>query len=74
MDRDGPHAIISHAIRLGPHSKGDDTREPAALQVAWAQDPVAALRRKIGAPADAIDHEVAALIQSALARANKAIA
>src|SRR5690348_202732 len=50
-----PHAIISHAIRLGPHSKGDDTREPALLESAWANDPLATLRRAAGAAADAVD-------------------
>jgi acetoin:2,6-dichlorophenolindophenol oxidoreductase subunit alpha len=69
-----PHAIISHAVRLGPHSKGDDTREPAWLQAAWTQDPVAALRRSAGAAADAIDRDIAALMQDALARASEAVA
>ncbi|HEY1543856.1 MAG TPA: thiamine pyrophosphate-dependent dehydrogenase E1 component subunit alpha [Xanthobacteraceae bacterium] len=67
-----PHAIISHAIRLGPHSKGDDTREPARLQAAWTQDPVATLRCAVGVGADAIDREVAALMQDALALADEA--
>jgi TPP-dependent pyruvate/acetoin dehydrogenase alpha subunit len=66
-----PHAIISHAVRLGPHSKGDDTREPARLQAAWTRDPVATLRRAVGGGADAIDREVAALMQGALARVNE---
>ena len=69
-----PRAIISHAIRLGPHSKGDDTREPAWLQAAWTRDPVAALRREIGAAADAIDSDIAALMRAALARASEAVA
>ena len=69
-----PRAIISHALRLGPHSKGDDTREAAALQAAWAQDPIAALRRQVGGAADAIDREIADLIRDALARAGRAAA
>ena len=64
-----PHAIVSHAIRLGPHSKGDDTRPPEVLQAAWALDPLATLRRKIGEAAAAIDHEVAALLRETLAAA-----
>jgi TPP-dependent pyruvate/acetoin dehydrogenase alpha subunit len=66
-----PHALVSHAIRLGPHSKGDDTRDAAVLHAAWANDPVAALRRKVGAAADAIDRDIARLMQDALARAEK---
>ncbi len=64
-----PHALVSHAMRLGPHSKGDDTRPPAMLQAAWADDPLAALRRQVGAAADAIDREVATLIGETLAAA-----
>jgi TPP-dependent pyruvate/acetoin dehydrogenase alpha subunit len=66
-----PHALVSHAIRLGPHSKGDDTRDAAVLHAAWANDPVAALRRKVGAAADAIDRDIARLMQDARARAEK---
>jgi TPP-dependent pyruvate/acetoin dehydrogenase alpha subunit len=64
-----PHAIVSHAVRLGPHSKGDDTRPPEALQAAWAIDPLATLRKRVGEPADAIDREVAALLRETLASA-----
>jgi TPP-dependent pyruvate/acetoin dehydrogenase alpha subunit len=64
-----PQAVISHAIRLGPHSKGDDTRAPDVLQAAWARDPVATLRRTVGAAAEAIDREVAALLREVLAAA-----
>ena len=64
-----PHAVVSHAIRLGPHSKGDDTRPPEVLQAAWALDPLATLRRKIGESAAAIDREVAALLGETLAAA-----
>jgi TPP-dependent pyruvate/acetoin dehydrogenase alpha subunit len=64
-----PHALVSRAVRLGPHSKGDDTREPAALQAAWAGDPVAALRQSVGAAAAAIDREIADLLQETLAEA-----
>jgi TPP-dependent pyruvate/acetoin dehydrogenase alpha subunit len=64
-----PRALVSHAARLGPHSKGDDTRPPDMLQMAWAHDPVAALRQKVGSAADAIDREVADLMRDALAAA-----
>ena len=68
-----PHAVISHAVRLGPHSKGDDTRDAAELRAAWANDPVAALRREVGAAADAIDLDIATLMDEALARAQEAV-
>jgi TPP-dependent pyruvate/acetoin dehydrogenase alpha subunit len=62
-----PQALISRAIRLGPHSKGDDTRPPEMLQAVWADDPVAALRRQVGHAAEAIDREVADLMRGVLA-------
>jgi TPP-dependent pyruvate/acetoin dehydrogenase alpha subunit len=64
-----PHCLVSHAIRLGPHSKGDDTRDPAVLQAAWAKDPVLRLQQKLGADAAAIDREVADFIGATLAAA-----
>jgi acetoin:2,6-dichlorophenolindophenol oxidoreductase subunit alpha len=64
-----PHAIISHALRLGPHSKGDDTRDPAVLRAARANDPLASLRRDAGAAAETIEREVAALMRETLAAA-----
>jgi TPP-dependent pyruvate/acetoin dehydrogenase alpha subunit len=66
-----PRAIISHAIRLGPHSKGDDTREPGRLETAWTRDPLAALRRKVGDAADTIDGGIETLIRIAVARAGE---
>jgi len=64
-----PQAVVSHAIRLGPHSKGDDTRPPDLLHAAWADDPVAHLRARIGGAAAAIDREVAELMRAILAAA-----
>ena len=64
-----PHCLVSHAIRLGPHSKGDDTRDPAVLQAAWAKDPVLRLQQKLGTAATAIDREVADLMGATLAAA-----
>jgi acetoin:2,6-dichlorophenolindophenol oxidoreductase subunit alpha len=61
-----PQALVSHAVRLGPHSKGDDTRPAEELRIAWANDPVAALRRKVGTDAEAIDREVADLMRDVL--------
>ena len=64
-----PHALVSQAIRLGPHSKGDDTRDAGVLQAAWRDDPLAVLRRDVGAAADAIDRKIAASMQQALTAA-----
>lgn len=64
-----PQALVSRAIRLGPHSKGDDTRAPAMLQAAWAEDPLARLRRQVGGAADQVDREVAGLMRETLAAA-----
>lgn len=64
-----PHAIISRAVRLGPHSKGDDTRDPAALQAGRAKDPLAALRQSAGATTETIEREVATLMRETLAAA-----
>jgi TPP-dependent pyruvate/acetoin dehydrogenase alpha subunit len=64
-----PHCLISRAIRLGPHSKGDDTRDPVVLRNAWANDPVAALRQRIGPIASTIDREIADLMGESLAAA-----
>jgi TPP-dependent pyruvate/acetoin dehydrogenase alpha subunit len=64
-----PQALVSHAIRLGPHSKGDDTRTPGMLQAAWANDPVAGLRQMVGNAADPIDRDVADLLRGVLAAA-----
>jgi len=64
-----PQALVSHAVRLGPHSKGDDTRPADVLQAAWANDPLAALRQRVGAAAEAIDREVAEQMREVLAAA-----
>jgi TPP-dependent pyruvate/acetoin dehydrogenase alpha subunit len=64
-----PQALVSHAVRLGPHSKGDDTRAPELLQAAWADDPLARLRRQVGSAAEAIDRAVAEQTREVLAAA-----
>jgi TPP-dependent pyruvate/acetoin dehydrogenase alpha subunit len=64
-----PHCLISHALRLGPHSKGDDTRDAATLEQAWAADPLAALRAQVGDAAGRIEAEADRLLDQALAAA-----
>jgi TPP-dependent pyruvate/acetoin dehydrogenase alpha subunit len=64
-----PRALISHAIRLGPHSKGDDTRPIAVLEAARAADPLAALRQQAGKTAETIERDVTRIIEETLAAA-----
>ena len=60
-----PRCLISRAVRLGPHSKGDDTRDKDEMAAAWAADPLAKLRSCLdSADADTIDAEIAATIDS----------
>lgn len=68
----GPHAIVCYTCRLGPHSKGDDTRSADELRSAWDRDPLVAARLDAGADADAIDQRVSARIAEARARAVEA--
>lgn len=42
-----PRCFVSFTYRLGPHSKGDDTRDPAEIEAKRADDPVATYRRKV---------------------------
>ncbi len=63
-----PHALISYAPRLGPHSKGDDTRDPDFLRAAWANDPVARLRDRVDT-ATTIDREIEAILEKTVAMA-----
>lgn len=56
------------SARLGPHSKGDDTRPPEEVQQLQARDPLQRLRRDIR-DADAIDAQSARLVQQAMAAA-----
>jgi TPP-dependent pyruvate/acetoin dehydrogenase alpha subunit len=57
--------------RMGPHSKGDDTRPQSELDEARARDPVALYRGRIG-NADHLDALCSALVEASLERARKA--
>ncbi len=65
----GPQALVCYTDRLGPHSKGDDTRSAEELRAAWSRDPLIAARVAAGAAADAIDARVAERIDEARRRA-----
>ncbi|MDB2708471.1 thiamine pyrophosphate-dependent enzyme [Amylibacter sp.] len=42
-----PKALIINSIRLGPHSKGDDTREKDEMDELWKNDPLKRLKYSI---------------------------
>lgn len=66
----GPQCVIVHTRRLGPHSKGDDTRTADELAAAWAQDAMLAARAVIDdATAGTIEDRVRGVIADARQRA-----
>jgi acetoin:2,6-dichlorophenolindophenol oxidoreductase subunit alpha len=68
-----PRALILNTVRLGPHSKGDDTRSEAELAQLWAErDPLALYARRLEAPQRAaieaeVDAQLSLAFQQALA-------
>ena len=69
----GPQCLVCYTYRLGPHSKGDDTRQEAELREAWSRDPLTAARAGIDeATASAIEQRVGAEILAARTRALEA--
>jgi TPP-dependent pyruvate/acetoin dehydrogenase alpha subunit len=71
---EGPQALIIDTHRFGPHSKGDDTRDPQAVALMREKrDPIT-----IGGQAlskeelDQIDHEVSAEVNTAFEQAKAA--
>ncbi len=67
----GPRALILHTARFGPHSKGDDTRDPAFIEeLRKTRDPLTIHGARL-APADraAIDAEVSSAIGAAYTQA-----
>jgi Plasmid pRiA4b ORF-3-like protein len=56
-------------VRLGPHSKGDDTRSGAELAPLLAQDPITLHGARIEARAE-LEQEIAALVAAASQAAN----
>lgn len=63
--RDGkPRAIIIKSTRIGPHSKGDDTRTQELIQENIARDPLLRLEQKLeGACADSVNLNIDIEIQ-----------
>lgn len=46
-DGGGPQAFVLRTYRLAPHSKGDDTRDPAEIERFRQRDPLKVLERKL---------------------------
>jgi TPP-dependent pyruvate/acetoin dehydrogenase alpha subunit len=67
----GPRALVLHTVRFGPHSKGDDTRDPQLITRLRAQrDPVRILANQIQPDQRAqIEAEVEAEIERAFQQA-----
>lgn len=69
----GPQCVVCYTYRLGPHSKGDDTRSESELREAWSRDPVKAARAVLDeTTAAAIEQRVGAEILAARTRALEA--
>ena len=69
----GPQCLICYTYRLGPHSKGDDTRPESELREAWSRDPLKAARAVLDeSTAAAIEQRVGAEILAARTRALEA--
>lgn len=43
----GPRALVCETYRLGPHSKGDDLRDPDEIEDARKREPLARLRARL---------------------------
>lgn len=70
-DSSSPRALILNTCRFGPHSKGDDTRDPALIeQMRSTRDPLSIHRPRLDpAYAAQIDAEVEAEIGAAFRQA-----
>ena len=68
-----PYALVLHTYRLGPHSKGDDTRDPDEIAAYKAKDPMFRLRAMLDEPiAEEIEAKCRDRIQEAIRKAEQA--
>lgn len=71
-DSHAPHVLVAHTTRLGPHSKGDDTRPAEEVARLWAQDWLTAYARRFPEQFEAADERarqrVDAVVAAVLAR------
>ncbi len=66
----GPRCLLLHTYRLGPHSKGDDTRDPGEIAGAWRREPLAVLGPALESGRRAeIERRVEAVVSDARERA-----
>jgi len=67
----GPRALVLNTTRFGPHSKGDDTRDPAEVEALRAtRDPLSLHAPRVqAAERQAIEDEVNATVAAAYAQA-----
>ena len=66
----GPQALVIDTYRFGPHSKGDDTRDPDEIAGYRAKDPIGLAAGRLAADSrKAIDDEVAEEVESAFEQA-----
>jgi acetoin:2,6-dichlorophenolindophenol oxidoreductase subunit alpha len=63
-----PAWLHIETIRLGPHSKGDDTRHATEIAALWESDPLALQGARI-AEREALDNRAAEVVTDALAEA-----
>lgn len=54
---DGPQALVLHTYRFGPHSKGDDTRDPQEIAAHQKNDPIPLHGARIAADERRAIHE-----------------
>jgi len=67
-----PILLVVHTYRLSPHSKGDDTRDPAEIAGWWAKDPLSLMRTKLpSAWADQLEAEAKREVARAILEAEK---
>lgn len=66
-----PAWLHIETVRIGPHSKGDDTRPDDEIAAARARDPVAMYRPRV-ANADAVDAQCRRIVEDALQKARGA--
>src|SRR5262249_38352445 len=67
-----PLMLVIHTYRLSPHSKGDDTRDPAEMERWRKHDPVRQLRAKLPDDmADQLEREAEQEVLTAIRDAEK---
>lgn len=66
----GPHALVIDTYRFGPHSKGDDTRDPDEIARFREKDPISLSAGRLAAEArETIDEAVGSELETAFEQA-----